>query len=62
MRRVEEDGVWSLMCPHASPGLHECWGPEFDTLYTRYEREGKFMKQVNFKIFSEFTRGEMLTF
>jgi len=61
MRRVEEDGVWSLMCPHASPGLHECWGPEFDALYTRYEREGKFMKQVNFIIFSEFTRGEILT-
>ena len=25
MKRVEEDGMWSLMCPHASPGLHECY-------------------------------------
>jgi len=22
MKRVEEDGVWSLMCPHASPGAN----------------------------------------
>ena len=46
MKRVEEDGMWSLMCPHASPGLHECWGEKFEDLYTKYEREGKFMKQV----------------
>ncbi len=46
MKRVEEDGVWSLMCPHQSPGLHECWGEKFEELYTRYEKEGKFQKQV----------------
>jgi len=46
MKRVEEDGVWSLMCPHRCPGLSDCWGDEFEDLYTRYEREGKFMKQV----------------
>jgi len=46
MKRVEEDGVWTLMCPHQSPGLHECWGEEFEKLYEKYEREGKFIKQV----------------
>lgn len=46
MKRVEEDGVWSLMCPHQSPGLHECWGEKFEELYTRYEKEGKFQKQI----------------
>jgi len=46
MKRVEEDGVWTLMCPHQSPGLHECWGEEFEQLYEKYEREGKFIKQV----------------
>ena len=47
MKRVESDGVWSLMCPHQSPGLHECWGEEFEALYERYEHEGKYMKQVS---------------
>ena len=36
MKRVEGDGVWSLMCPHKSPGLSDCWGEEFEKLYTRY--------------------------
>merc|ERR1712088_204368 len=34
------------MCPHRCPGLSDCWGDEFENLYTRYEREGKYMKQV----------------
>ena len=46
MKRVEEDGVWSLMCPHQCPGLSDCWGEKFEELYTNYEKEGKFMKQV----------------
>jgi len=49
MKRVEDDGDWSLMCPNESPGLHECYGKEFENLYERYEREGKFKKQVNYK-------------
>jgi ribonucleoside-diphosphate reductase subunit M1 len=35
MKRVEEDGIWSLMCPHECPGLHDCWGEEFEKLYTK---------------------------
>jgi ribonucleoside-diphosphate reductase alpha chain len=46
MQRVQEDGVWSLMCPHKSPGLSDVWGPHFDELYTRYETEGRFVRQV----------------
>merc|ERR1719210_2570004 len=46
MKRVESDGMWSLMCPHQSPGLQDCWGEEFEELYQRYEDEGKFLKQV----------------
>merc|ERR1711899_586180 len=46
MKRVEENGVWSLMCPHQCPGLSDCWGEEFEKLYKRYEDEGKYMKQV----------------
>ena len=46
MRRVEENGVWSLMCPHQCPGLPECHGKEFEELYTKYEKEGRYIRQV----------------
>lgn len=46
MRRVQDDAEWSLMCPHQSPGLADVWGPEFEALYEKYEREGRFVKQV----------------
>jgi len=46
MKRVKEFGVWSLMCPAECPGLADCWGEEFEKLYTKYESEGKFRKQV----------------
>ncbi|VEL22219.1 unnamed protein product, partial [Protopolystoma xenopodis] len=41
MRRVEANGDWSLMDPHECPGLSDLWGDQFDSLYERYEREGK---------------------
>jgi len=46
MKRVEEDGIWSLMCPNVSVGLEKVYGDEFDSLYTKYEMEGKFVKQI----------------
>ncbi len=46
MKRVEENGKWSLFCPNESPGLADCWGEEFEKLYTRYESEGKARKTI----------------
>lgn len=46
MERVYNDEMWSLMCPYESPGLADVWGDEFKELYTRYEKEGRYMKQV----------------
>lgn len=46
MKRVENNEEWSLMCPHDAPGLHECWGEEFEALYTRYEAEGRSKKII----------------
>ncbi len=46
MRRVEEDGQWSLFCPNEAPGLADCYGKEFEALYTRYEQEGRARKTV----------------
>lgn len=46
MKRVQEEGMWTLMDPNECPNLHECWGEEFEALYTKYEREGRGRKQV----------------
>lgn len=41
MKRVSENGVWTLMCPDKCPGLADCYGEEFDNLYEKYEKEGR---------------------
>ncbi len=41
MKRVQEDGKWTLMCPHECPGLYDTYGEEFEKLYEQYEAEGK---------------------
>lgn len=46
MKRVEEDGMWTLMDPNECPGLSECHGDEFEKLYTKYEAEGKGRKTI----------------
>ncbi|TAG57603.1 MAG: ribonucleoside-diphosphate reductase subunit alpha [Cytophagales bacterium] len=46
MKRVEDNDVWSLFCPNEAPGLAEAYGDDFVKLYEKYEREGKYRKQV----------------
>ncbi|RYY59328.1 MAG: ribonucleoside-diphosphate reductase subunit alpha, partial [Chitinophagaceae bacterium] len=46
MKRVEEDGEWSLFCPNEAPGLHLCHGEEFEALYHKYEAEGRARRKV----------------
>jgi len=41
MKRVKEDGHWTLFCPNEAPGLSEAYGPDFETLFIKYENEGK---------------------
>ena len=41
MERVKADGEWSLFCPNEAPGLHDCYGGEFEALYHKYEQEGR---------------------
>lgn len=41
MKRVVENGDWTLFCPNRAPGLHTCHGEEFEKLYTQYEAEGR---------------------
>ena len=46
MERVKNDEMWSLMCPDICKGLSTSYGEDFKKLYTKYESEGKFIKQV----------------
>jgi ribonucleoside-diphosphate reductase alpha subunit len=46
MKRVIAEESWSLMCPNECPGLSEVYGEEFEELYTRYESEKRYRRQV----------------
>ncbi|HEY0978036.1 MAG TPA: ribonucleoside-diphosphate reductase subunit alpha [Flavobacteriales bacterium] len=46
MKRVEQGGDWTLMCPNECPGLSDTFGEKFEALYEKYEREGKGRKTV----------------
>jgi ribonucleoside-diphosphate reductase alpha chain len=46
MKRVKENGDWTLMCPHECPGLSDTHSAEFEKLYTRYEKAGKGRKTI----------------
>ena len=46
MEKVEQDLEWCLFCPDKCPGLSDCYGEEFNTLYNKYESEGKMNKRV----------------
>jgi ribonucleoside-diphosphate reductase subunit M1 len=41
MKRVQENGDWTLFCPNEAPGLADVYGEEFEALYVRYEAEGR---------------------
>jgi len=46
MKRVQEDGPWTLMCPNECPGLYDVHGEEFEKMYTDYEKAGKGRKTI----------------
>jgi len=41
MKRIQEDGYWTFMCPDECPGLSDVYGDEFEKLYIKYENEQK---------------------
>ena len=46
MRRVQEDGMWSLFDPKSTPGLTDLYGKEFDAAYIKAEADQLFSRQV----------------
>ena len=47
MHRVKSNGNWSLFCPDECPGLSDTHSAEFEALYTKYENDKKYRKQIN---------------
>jgi len=39
MKRVILNQNWTLFCPNLAPGLNDCYGEEFEKLYTSYEND-----------------------
>jgi ribonucleoside-diphosphate reductase alpha chain len=46
MERCKTDEMWSLMDPSQCPELINTHSEEFEKYYLKYEKEGKFMRQV----------------
>lgn len=52
MKRVEQNGSWTLFCPNEAydmatgKRMHEVWGDEFEALYLRCEKEGLGRKTI----------------
>ena len=47
MERVKENKKWSLFCPDMTPGLSDCYGNEYKTLYEEYESKELYIRQIN---------------
>lgn len=49
MKRVSEDGVWTLFSPDEVPDLHDLYGQAFEAAYTAYEEKAARREIKNFK-------------
>ncbi len=45
MKRVEEDGIWTLFDPYETKDLTELWGEEFEKRYLEYEQREDITKE-----------------
>lgn len=46
MKRVQNNEMWSLMCPNECPNLSDTHSEEFERLYIQYENEKKYREQI----------------
>lgn len=49
MKRVRDEGKWTLFSPSDVPDLHESYGREFEQLYKRYEEKTKIGEIAHFR-------------
>ena len=52
MKRVHENGEWTLFSPDEAPDLHDCYGKTFEELYASYEERARRGLIKNTKTFS----------
>ena len=45
MKRVEEDGIWTLFDPYQTQDLTDVWGEEFEKKYLEYEKKDDIIKE-----------------
>jgi len=46
MKRVKEDGIWSLFDPKEVPEFPDLYGEAFEKAYVQAEKEGRYMRQT----------------
>jgi len=46
MEKVEKAEDWFLMCPNECPGLADCYGEKFNSLYNSYVEKGKYRRRI----------------
>ena len=62
MKRVKDNGDWSLFCPFDAPELENLYGDEYEAKYVQYETEGKAKKVVKAKdLWLEIIRSQIET-
>ena len=47
MKRVKNNQKWSLFCPDTCRVLYNSYGDEFNEKYEQFEKDSKFIKQIN---------------
>jgi ribonucleoside-diphosphate reductase alpha chain len=50
MKRVAEEGNWTLFSPHETPDLHDLYGSAFEKRYAEYEQQAAEGKLTSFKV------------
>jgi ribonucleotide reductase alpha subunit len=62
MERVEKNEMWSLFCPSRAPHLTDSIGTDFRRLYTTYEEEKRYEKQIRARdLWTEILRSQIET-
>lgn len=56
MKRVREDGSWTLFSPDETPDLHHIYGKKFEEAYVRYE---KLADEGKIKLFKRMKAGDL---
>lgn len=52
MKRIEDDGQWTLFSPHEVPDLHHIYGSEFEKKYKMYEQKAALGQITYYKTIS----------